>query len=89
MAAPEDFLEHERSLIDSGGLMQPPPMDVDGYLECIERCRHDFPDLHILAGVELGRPPYRRTVSQGYDRLVGARSCERLAAHAALSRSRE
>ncbi len=56
MAAPEDFLEHERHLIDDDGLMQPPPMDVDGYFRSIERCRHDFPDLRILTGVEFGQP---------------------------------
>ena len=56
MAAPEDFLEHLRPLIDADGLMQPPPMDVEGYFQSIERCRRDFPDLHILTGVEFGQP---------------------------------
>lgn len=31
-------------------------LDVDGYWECLERCRARFPDLRILAGVELGEP---------------------------------
>ena len=55
-AAPQDFAEHERQLIDQYGLMQPPPMDVEGYFESIERCRRDFPDLRILTGVEFGQP---------------------------------
>ncbi len=55
-AAPEDFDEHERHLIDQEGLMQPPPLDIVGYLDAIERCRHEFPDLRILTGVEFGQP---------------------------------
>src|SRR2546430_12094713 len=31
-----------------------PTFDVEGYLECVERCRARFPDLRILTGVELG-----------------------------------
>lgn len=55
-AAPEDFEEHQRPLIDTDGLMRPPPLDAVGYLETIERCRHAFPDLRILTGVEYGQP---------------------------------
>lgn len=32
------------------------PLDVDGYLECVDRCRSKFPGLRILSGVELGEP---------------------------------
>jgi len=64
MAAPEDFAEHERHLIDPDGLMRPPPFDADGYLESIERCRHAFPDLHILTGVELGQPHLDRPAAE-------------------------
>ena len=31
-------------------------VDLDGYLECVERCRARFPGLRILSGVELGEP---------------------------------
>lgn len=55
-AAPEDFVEHERHLIDDDGVMQPPLMDVEGYYDNIERCRHLYPDLRILTGVEFGQP---------------------------------
>lgn len=63
-AAPEDFAEHERGLIDQDGLMQPPPLDVDGYLDSIERCRHEFPDLRILTGVEFGQPHLDRRAAE-------------------------
>jgi histidinol-phosphatase (PHP family) len=33
-----------------------PPLDVDGYLECLQRCRDRFPGLRILSGVEFGEP---------------------------------
>jgi histidinol-phosphatase (PHP family) len=33
-----------------------PPLDVDGYLASIERCRALFPNLRIVTGVELGEP---------------------------------
>jgi histidinol-phosphatase (PHP family) len=56
MAAPEDFLDHLRPLIDDDGLVQPPLMDVEGYYESVERCRRLFPDLRILTGVEFGQP---------------------------------
>ena len=31
-------------------------VDIDGYLEAVERCRATFKDLRILTGVELGEP---------------------------------
>ena len=33
-----------------------PPVDVDGYLGSVERCRHRFPGLRIVTGLELGEP---------------------------------
>jgi len=38
------------------GQFTPPELDVDGYLECLQRCRDRFPDLTIKSGVELGEP---------------------------------
>src|SRR5215467_3080889 len=38
------------------GQFTPPELDVDGYLECLQRCRDRFPDLIIRSGVELGEP---------------------------------
>jgi len=38
------------------GVFTPAPFDIDGYLECIERCRAQFADLEIQSAVELGEP---------------------------------
>lgn len=32
------------------------PLDVEGYLADVARCRHEFPGLRILAGTEAGEP---------------------------------
>jgi histidinol-phosphatase (PHP family) len=54
---PEDLLDHLRPLVDEEtGLLTPPEFDADGYLESIDRCRHLFPELRILSGVEFGQP---------------------------------
>jgi histidinol-phosphatase (PHP family) len=57
------------------------PVDMDGYLEAVERCRATFPDLRILSGVELGEPhwfPQRASaiLSAGkLDRVLGSVHC--------------
>ena len=38
------------------GYLQPPVLDVEGYLAEVEECRAAFPELTILTGVELGQP---------------------------------
>ena len=52
----EDFPPVCRPLINDKGYLVPPALDVEGYLECVERCRHHFPDLRSLTGVEFGQP---------------------------------
>ena len=47
---------HFRWVRDPDGLLRPQPLDVDGYLDCVDRCRHRFPGLRILTGVELSEP---------------------------------
>ncbi|WEG10560.1 PHP domain-containing protein [Microbacterium horticulturae] len=42
--------------VDERGCVRLPPFDVEGYLEAIERCRHAYPELRILTGVEFGQP---------------------------------
>ena len=42
--------------VDAENYYAMPPVDVDGYLESIERCRTKFPGLRILTGLELGEP---------------------------------
>lgn len=51
-----DIGEHAQKYVDETGHVQLPTFDVDGYLAAIERCRHDFPELRILTGVEFGQP---------------------------------
>lgn len=53
---PEDLLPHQKSLLDDEGYLRPPLLDVEGYLDSVDRCRHRFPDLTILTGVEFGQP---------------------------------
>ncbi len=55
-AAPDDLGTHARALVDEHGVVRLPPLDVDGYLDAVDRCRHDFPELTILTGVEFGQP---------------------------------
>lgn len=63
------------------GRVSPPPFDVTGYLESIERCRDMFPDLHILSGLELGEPHWHseattRVLEAGtFDRVLGSLHC--------------
>jgi histidinol-phosphatase (PHP family) len=44
------------ALVSENLVLAPPPLDVEGYLESIERCRHEFSELHVLTGVEFGQP---------------------------------
>jgi len=42
------------------GVLTPPPPDVTGYLECLERCRKRHSGLRIISGVELGEPHWHQ-----------------------------
>jgi histidinol-phosphatase (PHP family) len=42
------------------GVLTPPLLDLEGYQECLARCRDQFPDLKILSGVELSEPHWHR-----------------------------
>ncbi len=63
---------------DAAGRLLLPPLDVDGYLECVERCRHQFPGLRILTGVELGEPHWftsevtKLLASGRFERVLGS-----------------
>jgi len=43
------------------GVLTPPPLDVDGYVECLARCRDRFPGLRVISGVELSEPHWYPT----------------------------
>jgi histidinol-phosphatase (PHP family) len=66
------------ALITPEGLLTPPELAVDGYLECIQRCRDRFPDLRISSGVELGEPHWHDAAvatllrAGRFDRVLGS-----------------
>jgi histidinol-phosphatase (PHP family) len=59
-------------------------VDIDGYLDAVERCRAKFTDLRILTGVELGEPHWfpdqtRAVLGAGpLDQVLGSIHCVRL-----------
>lgn len=55
IADEDDVMEHQRSM-HSDGWFRPLPFQADRYLEAVDRCRHVFPQLRILTGVEYGQP---------------------------------
>lgn len=66
-----------RARLDADRVLQPPDLDVAGYLDCVQRCRDRFPDLRILSGVELSEPhwhasPARAVLDHGFDRVLGS-----------------
>lgn len=63
------------------GVLTPPPLDVDGYLREVERCRERFPGLRILTGLEVGEP-HRHVdavadvlATGAFDRVLGSLHC--------------
>jgi histidinol-phosphatase (PHP family) len=70
---PAGFRAHVRA-----GILVAEPLDVPGYLECVERCRELFPDLHVLSGVEVSEPHLHEEavaelLSSGrFDRVLGS-----------------
>ncbi|MFM9877788.1 MAG: PHP domain-containing protein [Rhodoglobus sp.] len=51
-----DIGKHAQKYVDATGYVNLPPFDAEGYLAAIERCRHEYPELRILTGVEFGQP---------------------------------
>lgn len=62
----------------SNGVLTPPALDLDGYLDCLHRCRERFPGLRILSGVELSEPHWHRGAAaallreSGFDRVLAS-----------------
>jgi histidinol-phosphatase (PHP family) len=59
------------------GIYDPPPLDVAGYLACVEECRSEFTSLRIRAGVELGDPHLHPRAAaalagSGFELIVGS-----------------
>lgn len=60
------------------GTFTPGPLDVDGYLESVQRCRELFPDLDVVNGVELGEAHWHPDAvagvlaAGGFQRVLGS-----------------
>ena len=85
-----EHVDHTRWLVSEGaldarargergpGTFTAGPLDVDGYLAALERCRDRFPDLHLISGVELGEPHWhadavaRVLAAGGFERVLGS-----------------
>ncbi|PZS37919.1 MAG: histidinol phosphate phosphatase, partial [Pseudonocardiales bacterium] len=56
----------------------PRPLDISGYLSCLDACRQRFPSLRILSGAEAGEPHLfagsaAAVLSSGrFDRVLGS-----------------
>jgi histidinol-phosphatase (PHP family) len=76
-----DASDHLRAFATPDGTLTPPALDLNGYLECVQRCRDRFPDLRIISGVELGEPHWHRKVAARlldagqFDRILGSLHC--------------
>jgi histidinol-phosphatase (PHP family) len=63
--------------VAADGRFDPPQLDIDGYLACVERCRERFPSLRVLTGAEVESPhwhaePVRALLERGtFDRVIG------------------
>ena len=73
-AMPAEF----RAMARADGRFCPPPFDVAGYAESIERCRCRFRGLRVMSGVELGEPHWHADAvtallsSYEFDRVIGS-----------------
>jgi histidinol-phosphatase (PHP family) len=76
-----DGLEHFQRLVAPDDTLTPPKLDLAGYLECVQRCRNQFPGLRIISGVEIGEPHRHRDgistlIDAGrFDRVLGSLHC--------------
>jgi histidinol-phosphatase (PHP family) len=81
LAGDLDEHEHLKAYATPDGLVTPPALDLDGYLECLQRCRDRYPSLRIISGVELGEPHWYgdevgRLLDAGrFDRVLGSLHC--------------
>lgn len=62
----------------AGDVLTPPPLDLDGYRACLERCRERYPSLRILSGVELSEPHWHGAQARillargGFERVLAS-----------------
>lgn len=72
--------DHLAPFIAPDGPLTPPRLDLAGYLESVQRCREQYPDVRIISGVELGEPHRHagvaRLLGAGWlDRVLGSLHC--------------
>jgi histidinol-phosphatase (PHP family) len=76
-----DADRHLKSLLRPDRSLTPPIVDLDGYLECLHRCRDRFPELTVISGVELGEPHWHGDAitqllkSAEFERVLGSQHC--------------
>ncbi|MFC0623609.1 histidinol-phosphatase HisJ family protein [Kribbella deserti] len=75
------FLVEKFERLVTDGSLRPTMLDVEGYLESVEKCRAKYPELRILTGMEVGQP-HRHVgeladlLAQGtFDRVIGSLHC--------------
>ncbi len=67
-----------REMVSPERTLTPPRLDTESYLAAIEKCRHLFPDLRILSGVEIGEPTWHVSevaelrADGGFDRVLAS-----------------
>jgi histidinol-phosphatase (PHP family) len=70
-------------LVNDAGILVAPEFDAEGYFDCIEECRSNYPDLTILTGLEVGQPHRHREqlaelLGRGeFQRVLGSLHCLR------------
>lgn len=70
--------DHFRVRLRPDGVLEPPDLDVEGYLAGVAECRERFPGLEILSGVELSEPHWHRDradallAAHDFDRILGS-----------------
>jgi histidinol-phosphatase (PHP family) len=70
--------EHDHAVGALAGRERVLPVDIDGYLASVEKCRGLFPELRVLSGIEAGEPHHfagsvATVLSAGqFDRVLGS-----------------
>ena len=82
--APDEPVPEEWLHRVTDGAFAPPPIDLDGYRDCLERCRARYPGLRIYSGVELSEPHWHADGSTsllqqgGFERVLASVHSARL-----------
>ncbi|WP_112238221.1 PHP domain-containing protein [Kribbella monticola] len=75
------FLVENFGHLVTDGILNAPVLDVAGYQESVAKCRAKFPQLRILAGMEVGQPHLHvpevaELLAQGtFQRVIGSLHC--------------